>query len=46
MERSRKMVVISHCLLNMNAMVEGLALNKGCAKDAEEYRYLYSVYGS
>ncbi len=33
MERSRKMVVISHCLLNMNAKVEGLALNKGCAKE-------------
>ena len=32
MERSRKMVVISHCLLNMNAKVEGLALDRGCAK--------------
>lgn len=32
MKRSRKMVIISHCLLNMNAKVEGLALEKGCAK--------------
>lgn len=37
MKRSKKIVVISHCLLNVNAKVEGLAVERACAKKLIQY---------
>lgn len=33
MERSKKIILVAHCILNSNAKVEGLAIYKGVLKD-------------
>lgn len=37
MKRSRKIVLIAHCLLNTNAKVIGISLEKACAKELIAY---------
>lgn len=37
MKRSKKMVLVSHCLLNVNSKVEGLATSTACVRNIVDY---------
>lgn len=39
MKRSKKIVLVSHCILNINSKVEGLATSKACVREVIDYLY-------